>query len=113
MCRCMLCLAVKKHNVLHMSENLEADTPAKRAKARLSVLLVIFVAFLKYVGLFFIGIMVGGGIVLKNPPEDKKALQQIQILTKEKKDLADIVKSRKMITQSATEKVEVPAVVFP
>ncbi len=96
-----------------MSESLEADTPVKRAKARLNVLLVVFIAFLKYVGLFFLGIMVGGGIVLKNPPQDKKALQQIQILTKEKNDLNDLVKSKKMITQPAAGKVEVPTVVFP
>lgn len=75
-----------------MSEQLQADTPAARAKARLKAVLIIFASFLKYVGLFLLGIMVGGGIVLKNPPEDKKALQKIAELTKEKAALVEQLK---------------------
>lgn len=77
-----------------MSDELQADTPQARAKARLMSLLYVFVAFLKYCGLFFLGIMTGGGIVLKNPPEDKVARKQIVELTKQneslKKDLTQI-----------------------
>lgn len=77
-----------------MSDDLQADTPQARAKARLMSVLYIFVAFLKYAGLFFLGIMTGGGIVLKNPPEDKAAKNQIVELKQQnenlKKDLLQI-----------------------
>lgn len=92
MCRCQVCLASKIHNVIHMSDQLQADTPAARAKARLRTFVKIGLYFLKYVGLFFLGIMVGGGIVLKNPMPDKKSLQQISELTKEKSALLEQLK---------------------
>lgn len=100
MCRCQSCLAVKRHNVIHMSEELQADTPAARAKARLMSLLVFFLYLFKYVGLFFLGIMVGGGIVLKNPPADKKALQQVTELTKEKELLTAQLKKPVQVAPS-------------
>ena len=87
MCKCQNCLAGNKHNFDNMSENLQADTPQARAKARLMSLLYIFFAFLKYCGLFFLGLMTGGGIVLKNPPEDKNAKKQIVELTQQNENL--------------------------
>lgn len=83
MCKCQNCLAFKKHNRIAMSDQLQADTPAARAIARLKSVMWLCLSFVKFVGLFFVGIMVGGGIVLRNPPQDKKAMQQIVELKKE------------------------------
>lgn len=98
MCKCQKCLAAKKHNFSNMSDDFQADTPVARAKARLQTVVIIFLAFLKYVGLFFVGIMVGGGIVLKNPPEDKVAKKQIAELQAANNSLLIDIKNIKSLS---------------
>ena len=89
MCKCQNCLAHDIHNFIYMADNLQVETPADRAKARLMSVYRLFLGFLQYVGLFFTGIVVGGGIVLKNPPVDKSALKQIDTLIAENQNLKD------------------------
>lgn len=91
MCRCRLCSSNKLHNINYIicmgDEIVNPDNPIGRAKARLHSLLKYFFFLLKYVGLFLLGIIVGMGIVLKNPMPDKKSLEKIQVLEKENKEL--------------------------
>lgn len=98
-CKCQSCLAIQKHNFSNMSDDLQADTPVSRAKARLQAVLVVCIAFLKYVGLFFVGIMVGGGIVLRNPPEDKVAKKQIAELKAANESLTKDIKTIKSLAK--------------
>jgi hypothetical protein len=111
-CKCQNCLANIKHNWSKMSEDLQADTPASRARARLMSVVKIVVAFFKYVGLFFIGIMTGMGIVLKNPPEDKAAKKQIFELVAENDSLKKNITQIKSINQPSDKPIEKETISF-
>jgi hypothetical protein len=63
------------------------DDPVLRARARLMSIVWFFVGLLKYVGLFFVGIIVGMGIVLKNPLPNKEQQKEINLLKKENEEL--------------------------
>jgi len=112
-CKCQFCLAACKHNFINMSEDLQADTPIKRAKARLHTVLMFGLAFLKYVGLFFLGIMTGGGIVLRNPPEDKQAKKQIQELVVANENLKKDVQKVKSFSAPNPEVIVRDTVLLP
>lgn len=113
MCKCQKCLAATKHNFSNMSDDFQADTPAARAKARLQAVVIIFLSFLKYVGLFALGIMVGGGIVLRNPPEDKAAIKQIAELKAANDNLLGDIKKIKSLATPKTEIVVKETVLLP
>ena len=106
MCKCQNCLAMNKHNWSNMSEELQADTPTTRARARLMSVVKIVFAFLKFAGLFFIGIMTGMGIVLRNPPEDKTAKKQIVELVAENDQLKKNVLQIKNSNQPSDKLIE-------
>jgi len=105
-CRCQSCLAINKHNWSNMSEELQAETPIARARARLMSVVKIVFAFLKFAGLFFIGIMTGMGIVLRNPPEDKAAKKQIVELVSENDQLKKNALQIKNINQPNDKPIE-------
>ena len=75
------------------------ENPVASAKQRLWKIFEFFLGLLKYVGIFFLGIIIGMGIVLKDPVVNKK--QQIKIETLEK----EIIDLKQKINNS---KVEVP-----
>lgn len=106
MCRCQNCLVINKHNWNNMSEELQAETPIARARARLMSVVKIVFAFLKFAGLFFIGIMTGMGIVLRNPPEDKAAKKQIVELVAENDQLKKNVLQIKNSNQPSDKPIE-------
>ena len=59
-------------------ENISESTVQSRALGRLNGLKLFAYALFKYCGLFLLGIFVGMGIVLKNPPSNKELLDQIK-----------------------------------
>lgn len=103
MCNCQLCSKLKIHNVHYinyMANDLSSlENPVASAKQRLWKIFEFFLGLLKYVGIFFLGIIIGMGIVLKDPVVNKK--QQIKIETLEK----EIIDLKQKINNS---KVEVP-----
>jgi len=93
MCKCRLCSAHKLSNINYISfmgdQIINPDNPVDRAKARLLSFFKYFLFLFKYVGLFLLGIIVGMGIVLKNPMPDKVNLAKIAVLEKENKELKE------------------------
>jgi len=93
MCKCRLCTTHKLANINYISfmgdQITNPDNPVDRAKSRLLSFFKYFLFLFKYVGLFLLGIIVGMGIVLKNPMPDKVNLAKIAILEKENKELKE------------------------
>lgn len=101
-CRCSLCASCSMHNVkveAYMSEQEEVvtnnkentNTVAYRALGRLNAVKLFFKACLKHLGLFVLGMFIGMGIVLKNPPVSSEVSSKIKNLEEEK---AELEKSR-------------------
>jgi hypothetical protein len=64
------------------------NTVQSRAFGRLHAIKVFFVSAARQIGIFVLGILIGMGIVLKNPPEAKELAQKIKVLEQEKATLA-------------------------
>ena len=89
-CNCLLWGEVKLHNINWgeiMSLNqtgdgakIEEGTVQTRALGRLNALKLFGFALLKHAGLFLLGIMVGMGIVLKNPPTNTELINKLKQL---------------------------------
>lgn len=109
MCKCKNCLSHKLSNINYISfmgdEVVNPDNPVDRAKARLQAVLKYFFYLLKYVGLFLLGIVVGMGIVLKNPMPDKVGLEKIAILEKENKDLKSKLEKKLVDNSTIQDKI--------
>lgn len=58
-----------------------------RAFGRLNAIKVFFMTAVRHLGLFVLGILIGMGIVLKNPPEVKELANKIKVLEQEKATL--------------------------
>ena len=97
-CRCILCTSCSMHNVkveAYMSDQDEVVTNNKentntvvyRALGRLNAIKLLFKAYLKHLGLFVLGMFIGMGIVLKNPPVSSEAFSKIKNLEEEKAEL--------------------------
>lgn len=95
-----------------MSDNLQADTPVSRARARLMSVVSILISFFKFAGLFFVGIMAGAGIVLRNPPEDKAAKKKIVELMAENDSLKVKSVDIKTINQPSDKLIEKETIVI-
>ena len=64
------------------------NTVQSRAFGRLNAIKVFFISAARQIGIFVLGILIGMGIVLKNPPEAKELAQKIKVLEQEKATLA-------------------------
>jgi len=92
-CGCANCASYKLHNInigvsmvdsnTGAGEKIKDSDPYSRAAGRLNAIKLFFWALFKHIGLFLLGIFVGMGIVLKNPPENKKLVDKISVLEKE------------------------------
>lgn len=95
-CSCSYCGSCTLHNMkigVFMvetnsgnGENIEQSNPVVRAAGRLNALKLFFYGVFRYAGLFLLGIFVGMGIVLKNPPQNtdlKKKIEDLQTEVKE------------------------------
>lgn len=69
-----------------------ANDPGSRASQRMYTILSFFIGLARQAGIFFFGIFIGLGVVLRNPPEDKKSLEKIAILENENKVLSGKLK---------------------
>lgn len=97
-CRCKLCECVSLHNMkwevkmvtdsTGEGKNIPDSTVQTRAMGRLNAIKLFFKAFLKYIGLFLLGIFVGMGIVLKNPPSSKELQDKIKKLEEKQQDVS-------------------------
>ncbi len=63
------------------------ENPVQSARERLWNVAKFFLGFLRYVGLFFLGIIIGMGIILKDPLPSKQQQIKISQLEKENSDL--------------------------
>jgi hypothetical protein len=70
------------------------NTVAYRALGRLNALKLFFKACLKHLGLFVLGVFIGMGIVLKNPPVSSEVSSKIKNLEEAK---AELEKSRSTV----------------
>lgn len=95
-CTCLVCNNVGLHNLnigvtmvetnSGSGENIQDSSVASRAIGRLLSLKLFFYSLFKHAGLFLLGIFVGMGIVLKNPPSSKKLSEKIEVLEKQLDD---------------------------
>ncbi len=72
-----------------------ANDPGSRAMQRMYTIGAFFVGLVRQVGIFCFGVFIGLGVVLRNPPEDKKSLERIAVLESENKTLASKLKNFK------------------
>lgn len=77
------------------------STPQERSYQRIFSFAAFVIGIAKSVGLFLFGIFLGLGIVLRDPPPDKKNLAVIEILKKENESL-------KMSLKKQEQDVKVP-----
>jgi hypothetical protein len=92
-CGCCNCSSFKLHNINIGVSMVDSNTGAgedikptdiqTRAAGRLNAIKLFFYGLFRHAGLFLIGIFVGMGIVLKNPPDNKKLVEKIDVLQKE------------------------------
>lgn len=93
MCKCELC-----NNVIFLNKNIESqvimsDTNNEKSnQVKLNIqplfaILGLFYTMLKYIGFMFVGLIVGAGIVIKNPPQDTALVKKLQELEKENNNL--------------------------
>lgn len=59
-----------------------------RAAGRLNAVKVFLLTVARQLGVFVLGIVIGMGIVIKNPPEVKELANKIKVLEQEKANLA-------------------------
>ena len=88
-CVCKFCTNVQIHNLTMKNENheylFEAPNTSKVELPSFNFFEFVLL-FIRYVGMFVFGIIVGAGIVLKNPPI-KIDGENLEILKKENNDL--------------------------
>lgn len=94
-CNCINCKNGKIHNLMAEDQNVEPEITLDTDKAKQSfhkfMSFVIFLA--RKMGIFIVGLVIGMGVVLKDPPIDKKltdinqVFKQENIVLKEKLDI--------------------------
>ena len=70
-----------------------ADDPSSRAAQRMYTIFSFFLGLARQICIFFFGIFLGLGIVLRNPPEDKKSLERIEELEMQNSKLSAKLKN--------------------
>lgn len=95
-CSCSYCGSCTLHNMKigafmvetnsGSGENIQQSNPVIRAAGRLNAIKLFFYGLFRYAGLFLLGIFVGMGIVLKNPPKNTDLVKQIEDLQAEVKE---------------------------
>lgn len=94
MCQCKIC-----SNIIFLNRNKESraimadntsDTSNESLKINLKPLMTVFqlgYTLVKYVGLMFVGLVIGAGIVIKNPPQDTVLVKKLRALEEENNNL--------------------------
>jgi len=88
MCKCSYCAKSNlfNFNYINSMENdvSTLENPVQSARERIWKIFLFFLGFLRYVGFFVLGIIIGMGIVLKDPPASRE--QQLKIVQLEKQN---------------------------
>lgn len=99
-CICKFCTDVQIHNLTMKNDNnqflFEVPNTVKTEATSFNFF-EFTLLFIRSVGMFVLGIIVGAGIILKNPPSNVD-LEKVEILKKENSDLKnqlDIIKNEK------------------
>jgi len=109
-CECEPCNAVQLYNieVLYMEHTENGSntihpksTPEYRATGRLTALKQFFYGLVRHVGIFLLGIIVGMGLVLKNPPENMVMIKKLEVLEKDKKTLEKTIENSNSIPKNS------------
>lgn len=91
MCKCKLCADSNLLNfyyINYMANDVSTlENPVQSARERIWNITKFFLGFLRYVGFFFLGIIIGMGIVLKDPLPSKQQQIKISQLEKENNEL--------------------------
>lgn len=97
-CKCLICSNCLTHNMLGGKMSLPDDVVTNkkdvensvqsRAAGRLNAIKIFFMTVIRQIGVFVLGIVIGMGIVLINPPEVKELANKIKVLEQEKASLA-------------------------
>jgi hypothetical protein len=77
------------------------STPEYRAQGRLAAIKQFFFMLIRQIGIFVLGIIVGMGLVLKNPPENMVMIKKIEVLEKDKKTLEKTIENSNSVPKSS------------